>query len=182
MVSGVKIRKMKMKKLMIILAAIAFANGAQAASFLWKLSTGTTYASMKVYAISGVTSDAVLNAFASGTASDWTAAVDGITPVTAATGSRGAANGTKTGVSDGDTLVFAIVNGDIAEGNNYYVTTAYTIPDGATFEPPSTGTARTIAVNLAGSGTFTAAAVPEPTSGLLMLLGMAGLALRRRRA
>lgn len=38
-------------------------------------------------------------------------------------------------------------------------------------------------------GTFTAAtsgwqttAVPEPTSGLLMLLGMAGLALRRRRA
>ena len=26
------------------------------------------------------------------------------------------------------------------------------------------------------------AAVPEPTSGLLMLLGMAGLALRRRRA
>ena len=172
-----------MKKLMIILAAIAFANGAQAASFLWKLSTGSTYASMKVYAISGVTSDAVLNAFASGTASDWTAAVDGITAVTAATGSRGAANGTKTGVSDGDTLVFAIVNGDIVAGNNYYVTKAYTIPDGATFEPPSTGTARTIAVDLAGSGTFTATSpVPEPTSGLLMLLGMAGLALRRRRA
>ena len=29
---------------------------------------------------------------------------------------------------------------------------------------------------------FTGAAVPEPTSGLLMLLGFAGLALRRRRA
>ena len=44
-----------------------------------------------------------------------------------------------------------------------------------------------MAVNLfgsttAGSTAWTAAAVPEPTSGLLMLLGMAGLALRRRRA
>ena len=34
-----------------------------------------------------------------------------------------------------------------------------------------------------GAGWYTAtASVPEPTSGLLMLLGMAGLALRRRRA
>ena len=32
-----------------------------------------------------------------------------------------------------------------------------------------------------GAGWY-AASVPEPTSGLLMLLGMAGLALRRRRA
>jgi len=35
--------------------------------------------------------------------------------------------------------------------------------------------------NFATGGNFTAS-VPEPTSGLLMLLGMAGLALRRRRA
>ena len=35
-------------------------------------------------------------------------------------------------------------------------------------------------LNYASSGNFTA--VPEPTSGLLMLLGMTGLALRRKRA
>jgi len=34
----------------------------------------------------------------------------------------------------------------------------------------------------ASGGNFTTAAVPEPTSGLLLLLGMAGLALKRKRA
>ena len=33
----------------------------------------------------------------------------------------------------------------------------------------------------AGAGWYQAAAVPEPTSGLLVLLGMAGLALKRKR-
>jgi hypothetical protein len=34
----------------------------------------------------------------------------------------------------------------------------------------------------AGAGWYSASAVPEPTSGLLLLLGVAGLALKRKRA
>ena len=42
-----------------------------------------------------------------------------------------------------------------------------------------------LALKMGGTGAATSwqtAAIPEPTSGLLMLLGMAGLALSRRRA
>ena len=44
--------------------------------------------------------------------------------------------------------------------------------------------AGTVTVGFGGqaSATWSAVAVPEPTSGLLMLVGLAGLALRRRRA
>ena len=37
-------------------------------------------------------------------------------------------------------------------------------------------------MNFVSAGSWTPVAVPEPTSGLLLLLGVAGLALRRRRA
>ena len=50
----------------------------------------------------------------------------------------------------------------------------------------SNGSVANLAKNLGGTGgtaiTGWTAAVPEPTSGMLLLLGMAGLALRRKRA
>ena len=57
----------------------------------------------------------------------------------------------------------------------------------ATFESAMDVDVNGMALNLFGSSTggataWTAAAVPEPTSGLLLLLGMAGLALKRKRA
>ena len=56
-------------------------------------------------------------------------------------------------------------------------------------QTPASGQ-KNVANIFGGAGTATTggirnwapAAVPEPTSGLLMLIGMAGLALRRRRA
>ena len=173
-----------MKKLMVIAAVIALATATQAATFMWKVSTGSAYAGMNVYAITGTTAAEVIAAFsATDSADNWVAAVKGAIPVVAADGSRGTASGDTINVADGDNLVFAIVNGGIAEGNDWYVLADYTIPAGATFTPPTTGQRKTIAVGTPTSGTFQLAGptpTPEPTSGLLLVLGMAGLALRRK--
>ena len=87
---------------------------------------------------------------------------------------------------------------DYAAGNSAYAAILYTYGTGddlqfmgnvgkVTFESAmnleSEPMSKFLLGNTSGAATaWSTAAVPEPTSGLLMLLGMAGLALRRRRA
>ena len=73
------------------------------------------------------------------------------------------------------------VDGDgkeLGKVDNIYTISADLTGDGAVLDAFKFGTAGTSS----SKNYITTAAVPEPTSGLLMLIGLAGLALRRRRA
>ncbi len=66
----------------------------------------------------------------------------------------------------------------ISDSSNYIVTNVKSV----TTLSNDSSLNRAISFGSQSSATWSAVSVPEPTSGLLMLLGVAGLALRRRRA
>ena len=79
--------------------------------------------------------------------------------------------------------IFAVIVDDDTFGDDvkYVVTTA-----SSNVKTPAADTTNVAIFGLSNSATLTpsnwTAAAPEPTSGLLLLLGVAGLALRRKRA
>ena len=81
-------------------------------------------------------------------------------------------NSNASGAKAGDFFAVIFNSDDISTATAYMVTTVSNIKFSTT-----AATTQTASV---GAGTWTA--VPEPTSGLLLLLGMAGLALKRKRA
>ena len=182
-----------MKKLMFMLAAVAVAACAQAASVSWtctnvKDGTGSAISGIAYFVNAATLSQETLATYTK--ASDFTTALSGMynwTPETAGKYSNadGVANATL-GLSDGTAshaylLIFDTTM--ITDASNYYMTEVkdFNTLTGS-YEAQIKWGSQSTASQAAGAWTSVTGSVPEPTSGLLMLLGMAGLALRRKRA
>ena len=192
-----------MKKLMVMVAIACSAVVASAATANWKTSasniyngTGSSDTTAKYTGTAylfdaGVTSQAALYALiAAGT--EITSSTAGYIEtlnvanggITATSFSYGEQSVSSSELSE-YTYYFAIIDSD-----KVYFSTEKAVSANATataktvgFGNQATGSQSLPAGSgFQGAGAWSTTAVPEPTSGLLMLVGLAGLALRRRRA
>ena len=181
-----------MKKLMFMLAAVAMAACAQAASVSWtctnvKDGTGSPISGIAYFVNAATLSQEAFKALDGAAA--FNTALSGMyswTPTDAGkyTSASSVANATL-GIPDateGNTAYIAIFDtATITDSSNYYLTEVKTFNS---YEGTSVANVKWGSQSTASqaAGAWTSVSVPEPTSGLLLLVGMAGLALRRRRA
>lgn len=185
-----------MKKIMCAAAVVAMAIGVQAATIKWGTSGGV-YSDSTGAATTTVDGGKVVLVMMS-SATGWDSATYlADATLSTRTASLGKASGTLSFTyNPSDTTANSVNNGDYlalmfkSDADDSLSQLTYTTGDNAGAVVASTwqvsglvNDSSSIAAstaNLSFTGNFTA--VPEPTSGLLMLLGVAGLALRRRRA
>ena len=173
-----------MKKLIILLAAVCAVGMAQAAFVDWKFGKDTSLNGYTVYAFDNANSATVLAALA---AYDATAQspLDSLV-LSSATVKKGNAGVDGVDVGSATSLMLLAVNGAFADGQAFSYGTLDISGDVYTPPSPPPETPATLA-SFANSGTVVAAGgstpgTPEPTSGVLMLVGLGALALRRRKA
>ncbi len=178
-----------MKKLIMLAAVAALAFAGQAASVSWNITyagQGATWAGNGATVMAFAGSDyAAIVKLVTETGSD-TLKADLMTKAIGSStfkNNRGnAALPSAIQTESAPTTMFWMIFSEGSWDSGKAVTwTAATDVSGSFYEPPAAGTTLGLtATNFANSGTI--AGVPEPTSGLLMLVGLAGLALRRKRA
>lgn len=165
-----------MKKLMVAVAFMAAAWAVQASTVKWGLNNGQAldtekFASATAYLIQGSLPDTSTWS----TATTFTESMLGGTTFRTGTMTDGvyvSSNESITSPVGSSTVYMAVISDD---GKYAAVSTSTKTMKIAAAATPMT-------MQWASSAFTTYTAVPEPTSGLLMLLGMAGLALKRKRA
>ena len=166
-----------MKKLTLMISVVALAMGVQAASVDWTVSGTSATENYNVYLLTSIADsyESVAD-IASAALISGTIAKAGRTY--SASGTAASEAITKDSMKE---VYWVIVDGSGSPTTYNYMKTDLSAfvydPDNQESSPGNFGIAA--ADMLAGSsGNF--GAVPEPTSGLLVLLGMAGLALKRK--
>ena len=169
-----------MKKLIVATAALLVAVVANAASITWTATADSTVLpdssaanGVVAYLFEGTLSATVLADVEAGT---WNPDSSGYL-YTKNAGTTGSISQTKIGSYENETISFSMLLFDAATyatSKNY----KYAEVEDVVFTTAN----KTVAFATPLQATTWTAIAPEPTSGLLMLLGVAGLALRRRRA
>ena len=184
-----------MKKLMVLVAAIALACAGQAASVNWKLNVaeqGAAWSDAGAYvmAFNGSDYDAVIKLLtvtgSDNMASDlgkFALTGNGLTQFEVSS-NRGTAitkNSVSAGVT-GDEMFWVVFTEGSMDAKSAIQWSAATDVSAYAFEAGSPSPGALTFTAVPNVGTIASSNVPEPTSGLLLLIGMAGMALRRRRA
>ena len=183
------------------MSAVAIAFGLNAATVDWKVavSAASSAPTYTAYLVNASAWDAAT--ITAATFSDTSIVLDSTTFSTSGSGkgssktyttlkTDGVTAGTRSvdvsSLAEGGSLGVYYVLLDTSKDPNEFYKIADTLTGRASTGEEALGSNTSIAMSTLSSATWTAVGgsspVPEPTSGLLLVLGMAGLALRRKRA